>query len=115
MPQGYHHVTRDIRSQIYALEATGTSLNKIASIVERHVSTISREIKRNTGGKGYRYKQADAKAVKRRANASRTPQKLTPSLVVIIEEKLLEEWCSDQISGRLKDKDISSISHETIY
>ena len=115
MPQGYHHVTRDIRSQICALKATGTSLNKIASIVERHVSTISREIKRNTGGKGYRYKQADAKAVERRADASRTPQKLTPTLVAIIEEKLLEEWSPDQISGRLKDKDIASISHEAIY
>ena len=115
MPQGYHHVTRDIRSQIYALKATGISLHKIAAIVERDVSTISREIKRNTGGRGYRYKQADEKAVERRANASRTPQKLTPTLVTIIEEKLLEKWSPDQISGRLKEKDIASISHEAIY
>ena len=115
MPKAYHHVTRDIRSQIYALKATGTSLNNIASIVERDVSTISREIKRNTGGRGYRYKQADEKAVERRANASRTPQKLTPTLVTIIEEKLLEKWSPDQISGRLKEKDIASISHEAIY
>ena len=59
MPQGYHHVTQDIRSQIYALKAIGTSLHKISAIVGRHVSTVSREIKRNTGGRGYRYKQAD--------------------------------------------------------
>ena len=103
MPKGYHHVTREIRSQIYALKATGTSLHKISAIVDRHVSTISREIQRNTGGRGYRYKQADEKAVKRRADASRTPQKLTPTLVAIIEEKLLEEWSPDQISGRLDD------------
>ena len=115
MQKAYHHVTREIRSQIYALKATGTSLNNIASIVERDVSTISREIKRNTGGRGYRYKQADEKAVERRANASRTPQKLTPTLVTIIEEKLLEKWSPDQISGRLKEKDIASISHEAIY
>jgi IS30 family transposase len=115
MPQGYHHVTRDIRSQIYALKATGTSLHKISAIVGRHVSTVSREIKRNTGGRGYRYKQADAKAAERRADASRTPQKLTPTLVEIIEEKLMEEWSPDQISGRLKEKDIASISHESIY
>jgi len=115
MPKGYHHVTRDIRSQIYALKATGISLHKIAAIVERDVSTISREIKRNTGGRGYRYKQADAKAIERRENASRTPQKLTPTLVTIIEENLLKEWSPDQISGRLKEKGIASISHETIY
>ena len=83
MPQGYHHVTLDIRSQIYALKATGASLHKIANIVDHHVSTISREIKRNTGGRGYRYKQADAKAVERRSNASGTPKKLTPALVAI--------------------------------
>lgn len=115
MPKSYHHVTLDIRSQIYALKATGTSLHKIAAIVERDVSTISREINRNTGSRGYRYKQADAKAVERRANASRAPQKLTPTLVAIIEEKLMEEWSPDQISGRLKDKNIASISHEAIY
>jgi len=115
MPQGYHHVTQDIRSQIYALKAIGTSLHKISAIVGRHVSTVSREIKRNTGGRGYRYKQADAKAVERRENASRTPQKLTPTLVTIIEKNLLEKWSPDQISGRLKEKNIASISHETIY
>lgn len=115
MQKSYHHVTRDIRSQIYALKATGTSLHKISAIVDRHVSTISREIKRNTGGRGYRYKQADEKAVERRTNASRTPQKLTPTLVTIIEGKLLEKWSPDQISGRLKEKDIACISHEAIY
>ena len=76
MPKSYHHVTLDIRFHIYALKATGTSLHKIACIVERDVSTISREIKRNTCGRGYRYKQADAKAIERREKASRTPQKL---------------------------------------
>ena len=115
MQKSYHHVTRDIRSQIYALKATGTSLHKIATIVERDVSTISREIKRNTGGRGYRFNQADEMAAERRENASRTPKKLTPTLVAIIEEKILEDWSPDQISGRLKDDDIASISHEAIY
>ena len=115
MPKGYHHVTRDIRSQIYALKATGSSLREIAKIVERDVSTLSREISRNTGGRGYRYKQADAKAMTRRANASRTPKKLTPELIATIETNLLEKWSPDQISGRLMGEDIASISHESIY
>jgi IS30 family transposase len=116
MPSGYHHVTLDIRSQIYALKATGTSQSKIAKLVGYTASTISREINRNTGKRGYRYKQADAKAVERRAQASRTPTKLTPSLISIIEEKLLqEEWSPDQIAGRLEKKGIANISHEAIY
>jgi transposase, IS30 family len=115
MPKGYHHVTRDIRSQIYALKSTGTSLHKIATIVERHVSTVSREIQRNTGGRGYRYKQADAKAVERRTNASRTPKKLTPELIAIIETRLREEWSPDQIAGYLKREGGDWVSYETIY
>lgn len=115
MPSGYHHVTRDQRSQIYALKATGMSLRKMAVIVGCHVSTISREIKRNTGKRGYRYKQADNKAIERRSRASRSPKKLTPRLVAIIEGKILEGWSPDQIEGRLKAQGIASISHEAIY
>lgn len=114
MPKGYHHVTRDIRSQIYALKATGNTLRDIAKVVNRHASTISREIKRNTGGKGYRYKQADVKAVERRSNVSRIPKKLTPERIARIEEHLREEWSPEQISGRLKLEGIT-ISHEAIY
>lgn len=115
MPAGYHHVTRDIRCQIYALKTRGTSFSDIAKIVGRDVSTISREINRNTGGRGYRYKQADQKAVERRQKASREPKKLTPEVVVSIENALHEKWSPEQIAGRLKLEKKISISHETIY
>jgi IS30 family transposase len=115
MPKGYNHVTQDIRSQIFALKATGNSLRKIAKFVYRDVSTISREIRRNTGERGYRYKQADAKATGRRIKASRNPKKLTQSLIVRIEQNLLEDWSPEQISGRLKLLENIDISHESIY
>ena len=114
MPTGYHHVTRDIRCQIYALKTTNTPLHKLADLVNRDVSTISREINRNTGGRGYRYKQADEKATERRVAASHAPKKLTPALIEIIEKYLLEDWSPDQISGRLRLEG-QFISHETIY
>ena len=79
------------------------------------MSTISREIKRNTGDRGYRYKQADAKAIERRKNVSSSPKKLTPANVAVIEEKLLNDWSPEQISGRLEIEGIVNISHETIY
>jgi len=115
MPKGYHHVTLDIRSQIYALKSTGISLRKIATIVGRHASSISREIERNTGGRGYRYKQADTMAIERRANASQIPKKLTPALTATIEKHLREEWSPDQIAGYLEREGIANISYETIY
>lgn len=114
MPKGYHHMTQDIRSQIYALKATGTSLRKIAGIVGYDASNIGREITRNTGARGYRYKQAHTKALKRRSAASKSPQKMLPMLVARIDALLLEDWSPDQISGRLKLED-TIISSETIY
>lgn len=114
MAAGYHHVTRDIRCQIYALKSMGQSLSKIALAVGRDKSTISREISRNTGGRGYRFKQADGKAKARRSDASQAPKKLTRELQSTIREKLLEDWSPDQISGRLKLEG-KAISHETIY
>ena len=48
MAAGYHHVTRDIKCQIFALKSIGQSLGKIALAVGRNKSTISREISRNS-------------------------------------------------------------------
>jgi transposase, IS30 family len=115
VPKGYHHMTLDIRSQIYALKSTGTPLGKIAAMVGYTASSISREIKRNTGERGYRYKQADNRAKERRVKASRTPKKMTQALVSTIEEKLLGEWSPEQIAGRLNEEGIASICPETIY
>ncbi|MEI6417368.1 MAG: helix-turn-helix domain-containing protein, partial [Verrucomicrobiota bacterium] len=54
MARGYHHVTRDKRSQIEALKARGCSIRSIAKQLGCDPSTISREIKRNSGKRGYR-------------------------------------------------------------
>jgi len=114
MPKGYSHVTRDIRCQIYALKSIGMSLQNIAKQVDKNVSTISREITRNTGKRGYRFNQADNAACARRTNASKVPKKLTDELVKKIDAKLAEDWSPEQISGRFKTKGIL-ISHESIY
>lgn len=114
MPKGYQHVTRDQRCQIYAFKSMDMSLRNIAKKIGKNVSTISREISRNTGLRGYRINQADSRACERRSNASKSPKKLTDELKTQIECKLLEDWSPDQISGRFK-LDGNSISLETIY
>ena len=92
----------------------GQSLRTIALAVERDKSTISREISRNTGSRGYRFKQADEKAKTRRSAASKASKKLTEDMQFTIREKLHEDWSPDQISGRLKLEG-KAISLETIY
>lgn len=114
MPKGYQHVTQDQRSQIYAYKAMELSLHDIANKLGKHVSTISREIARNTGRRGYRINQADTRACERRSHVSSKPKKLTDELKSEINSKLLEDWSPDQISGRFKFEG-TSISHETIY
>ena len=58
----YHRLTQQERYQIYALLKEELSLNAIAANIGKDKSTISRELKRNTGQKGYRPKQANTLA-----------------------------------------------------
>ncbi len=110
----YCHLTSDERSQIYALLSNGCSQRKIASQLKRSRSTISREIERNSGGRGYRPKQAQEKSAERRSLASTRQKKMKGELLGLIEDKLLLDWSPEQISGWLKASDIL-ISHESIY
>ncbi|MFI0347830.1 MAG: IS30 family transposase [Chthoniobacterales bacterium] len=115
MAIGYHHVTRDERSQIRLLKAMRYSISAIAKQLNRDRSTISREILRNSGKrKFYCVKQADEKAKERRSRASRRIKKMIPDLKEKIIEKIKEKWSPEQISGRFKKEGIS-ISHESIY
>ena len=116
MPKGYQHLTYDIRCQIYALKQSGMSQNQIAKQINISQSTISNELKRNAGLKGYRYQQAQKKAVLRRHEASSQKTKMTPTLIALIEPLIREKKMSpEQVSGRLKLINNIRISHESIY
>src|SRR5450631_1005121 len=66
MPEGYLHLTCEQRCQIYALLQSDHSQAHIARKIGVDPSTISRELVRNTGARGYRFKQAHEKASQRR-------------------------------------------------
>lgn len=116
MPKGYQHLAYEERCQIYILNKSGKSQSEIARLLEVSRSTICRELARNRGKKGYRFKQAQEKADERRKRASRRPKKLDDSMITLIKEGLTWQWSPVQISGRMKQQDIGkSVSHETIY
>lgn len=111
----YKHLTIEQRSQIQALKSMGHSQIDIANVIEVSPSTISRELKRNTGLCGYRHKQAQRTANYRRFSASSEPRKMTSAVVSFINEKLTQEqWSPDQISGVLAAND-TPVSHTRIY
>jgi len=65
----YAQLTQEQRYQIYALKQTGHSPLEIAAVIRVHKSTVSRELKRNRGKRGYRPQQAHGLAMERRQKA----------------------------------------------
>ena len=102
----YTHLTREERYQIYALKKAGHQQSEIARVLKRSESTISRELSRNCGQRGYRPKQAHDMAVERRAMNARTIEDTTWQFA---QEKLLQQWSPEQISAH------ADISPETVY
>ncbi len=66
----YKQLTENERYQIYTL-LSGISLKAIVGeLMNRHSSTISREVKRNNGLKGYRSRQTQRLANTRRTGST---------------------------------------------
>jgi IS30 family transposase len=61
----YKHLSREERYQIYSLMKVKQTLKQIAQVLGRSCSTISREVKRGRGDRGYRAEQACVKVTKR--------------------------------------------------
>ena len=110
----YQQLTYEQRCQIYVLKKRNYSQREIAKYIGVSQSTVNRELIRNTGARGYRYKQAQERASRRRKKASKVT-KMTPDMIVIIESKLRIEWSPEQISGWIFKNKQKSISHESIY
>ena len=111
--RGYTQLTRDERYQIYALRKAGHSQKEIAEVLRRNPSTISRELRRNKGLKGYRPEQAHRLAQNRKKERDRT--RIPESTWARVEQLLREDWSPEQISGWLTREEGVSVSHERIY
>ena len=111
----YKQLTSEQRYTISVLLQNRTKQKEIAKAINVSPSTVSREIRRNSGVRGrYNWETAQANAVqtKRRKPGNRSINK-----DVMEEGKHLlvtEQWSPEQISGVLA-KDGKYISHETIY
>ena len=110
----YKQLTSVQRYQIYVLKRMGHCRTEIAKELEVHKSTIGRELRRNTGERGYRPKQADEKACERRENAMHVRRVLAEEWEVV-DEKLRQDWSPEQVSGWLEKRQAIRISHEWIY
>lgn len=107
------------REEISRSMATGESIRPIAARLGRTPSTISREIKRNGGGDGYRANQADQAGWDRARRPKRCKLSENCSLARIVAAKLRILCSPEQIAGWLKHTcpcdETRHVSHETIY
>ncbi len=109
----YKQLTQEQRYHISALLKAGVSKSQIALEVDCDSSTIYRELKRNTGKRGYRPKQAQtfADSRKRKGNTQ-----ITDFCWSYVELLIREYWSPEQISGGLKARGwLDVLSPERIY
>lgn len=109
----YKQLTEIERYQMKTMLKANFSKSRIAKELKRHPSTIGREIKRNSGLRGYRPQQAHKLALDRRQNHSHTL--INPRSWQMIESLLRQEWSPEQISGRLLKENGHTVSTEWIY
>jgi IS30 family transposase len=114
-----HHLTLEERQFLYRLEKAGTTKTEIAALMNRDRSTIYRELKRNTGQRGYRPQQAQRLAEERRLACRRPPKMHDAEVHHYVQERLEQRWSPDQIAGRVR-RDFARrrshwLSRQTIY
>jgi len=93
----YQQLTLEQRYGIYSMYKTDHNLTEIAAVIGVHKSTISRELRRNQGGRGYRYQQAHHKAINRRKG--KVPLRIDRQTWAMIDSLIIEDWSPEQIVG----------------
>jgi len=109
----YKRVTDVERNLIRMWRQAKYGQREIARRLGRSPSTISREIARNAGGRGYRADQAHRMA---QARARRPgPRRFTEEVKADAQSRLREGWTPEMISGRARLEGRAWVCKETIY
>ncbi len=104
----YKHLSREERYQIHSLLKAKQTISEIARLLGRHRSTISRELSRGRGQRGYRAEQACRKASER-AQRSRNARRVDVRVWADVAFYLGVQWSPEQIASKLQ------VSHESVY
>ena len=110
----YRRITQEDRLLIKTYLGEGLNQSQIADKLSFDRSSICRELKRNSGKRGYRTKQAQ-RLCKLRQEYRETPRKMLPEFIKKIDEKLSLKWSPEQISNYFRVNTQPTVSAETIY
>lgn len=106
----YNHFTTFERSRIELLHKQGHSTRQIAKQLDRHHSSIARELQKNSQD-DYQAESAHRLSQQRRLH-SQWQGKYKPELAQCIENKLDQTWSPEQIAATIMK---GKISYKTIY
>lgn len=110
----YKQLTENERYQIYVMKKAGHRQKDIATLLGRSPSTISRELRRNQGLRGYRPAQAQRLTDYRRLDA-RKASKVNHKVMNWIKRLIRQELSPQQVVDYLKRHKQLSLHHETVY
>lgn len=112
----YRRITYEDRCQLYALRKAGKTQAEISQALGFSQGTVSRELARNAGRRGYRFQQAQRSAQARQQQVRHQPRKLTSRVRRALIRKLrAERWSPEQLSFWLRNERGLSLSPEWIY
>lgn len=110
MKRSYRHLTQAERYHIETPRKQNVSLGEIAWGMNRNKSSVSRELKRNTGQRGHRHQQAHHTAQQRHKDKPKA-KKMLGALLGYVMAGLKKHWSQEQICDRLKHESQASLSH----
>lgn len=111
----YQRLTRDKRIIIYTLRKAGNSMTAISKAVGCSKSTISRELRRNAGRKGYRYEKAQKMAEFRAREKAAKRRKFKEEMWEEAKANLARGWSFEQTAGRARRNAVTMVCKETLY
>lgn len=110
----YRRVTNEHRLCLKTMLDAEISQATIAAKLGFHPSTISRELGRNSGKKGYRIRQAQLKADQRQEYRF-LPRKMLPEMIRSVSRKIRLKWSPEQTSNWLRINNEPYVSPQSIY
>jgi transposase, IS30 family len=115
MQKNHRHLRLEDRGVIYRMNQAGKAQSEIAETIGFSQGTVSKELRRNRGQKGYRHKQAHGLSEGRKRSKVARRAVLEGDLLVEVERRLRLRYSPEQISGSLRKEGLDRVSHETIY
>ena len=115
LKRSYRRLHAAERHTIHRMRKAQYSQEQIAEALECSQSTISRELSRNRGKRGYRFQQAEQKALKRLGEKRHRSHVIEGAMADQVCERLRRKHSPEQISGALRLEKVKGPSRTSIY